>query len=243
MRDRMSDGCGVLVPIATGNSPEANTCRFGANPGVDPATNQMPAGRVIDQSSSSPVVTPDGGVIYGAYTRYGFDRGHMMRFDASGNFKGAFNFGWDSTPAVYPHDGTYSIIIKDNHYDAGNFCEPDKKTPVSKKVCVDAPKGPYYITQLDPNMNIEWQFQNHSTDATHPNGFEWCINAPAVDLAGNVYVNSEDGNLYVIQQGGRLIGSIFLNQALGAAYTPLSLGPDGKIYTENDGILFVVGQP
>jgi hypothetical protein len=107
---------------------------------------------------------------------------------------------------------------------------------------VDAPKGPYYITQLDPYMNILWQFKNTSTDATHSNGFEWCINAPAIDIAGNVYANSEDGNLYVIGQGARLFGKIFLNQALGAAYTPLSLGPDGRIYTENDGILFSVGQ-
>ena len=69
---------------------------------------------------------------------------------------------------------TYSVVIKDNHYDAGNYCEPDPKIPVSKKVCVDAPKGPYYITQLGPYMNIEWQFQNTSRDATHNNGFEWC---------------------------------------------------------------------
>jgi len=90
-------------------------------------------------------------------------------------------------------------------------------------------------------MNVEWQFRNTTTDATHSSGFEWCINAPAVDLLGNVYANSEDGNLYVIKQGGALLGQIFLNQALGAAYTPLSLGPDGKLYTENDGILFAVG--
>src|SRR5207245_1272719 len=80
----------------------------------------------IDQSSSSPVVTPDGGVLYGAYTRYNFARGHMFRFDKNGNFVAAF----------------------DN------------------------------------------------------NGFEWCINAPAVDQFGNVYVNSEDGRLYAIRQGG-----------------------------------------
>ena len=241
LRDRLNDGCGVLVPIATSNTPQANSCRFGANFGVDPATNQKPAGRVIDQSSSSPVVTPDGGVIYGAFNVYDFTRGHMFRFDANGNFKGAYHFGWDSTPAIYHHDGTYSIIIKDNHYDAGNYCEP-VGDPISDAVCVDAPKGPYYITQLDPDMNIEWQFKNTSTDATHNNGFEWCINAPAVDQIGNVYANSEDGNLYVIRQGGTSIANIFLNQAIGAAYTPLSLGPDGKIYTLNDGILFAVGK-
>ena len=242
MRDRLNDGCGVIVPIATTNMPQANSCRFGANFGVDPATNEKPAGRVIDQSSSSPVVTPDGGVIYGAYTRYNYARGHMFRFDASGNFQAAYDFGWDSTPAIFQHDGTYSIVIKDNHYDAGAFCEPNPSVPVSQQVFVDAPKGPYYITQVNTNMGVEWQFKNTSTDATHNNGFEWCINAPAIDAVGNVYVNSEDGNLYVLQQGGSLLGNIFLNQALGAAYTPLSLGPDGKIYTENDGILFAVGQ-
>jgi hypothetical protein len=242
LRDRLNDGCGVLVSVASNPSAQANTCRFGANFGVDPATNQKPAGRVIDQSSSSPVVTPDGGVIYGSYTRYDFARGHMFRFDSRGNFAAAYHFGWDSTPAIYQHNGTYSVVIKDNHYDAGNYCEPDPKIPVSKKVCVDAPKGPYYITQLNPDMNIEWQFKNTSTDATHNDGFEWCINAPAIDLLGNVYANSEDGNLYVIKQGGPLLGHIFLNQAIGAAYTPLSLGQDGRIYTENDGILFVVGQ-
>ncbi|HMF93129.1 MAG TPA: hypothetical protein VKE96_02495 [Vicinamibacterales bacterium] len=231
LRDRIHDGCGVLLPIGGPGG-----CRAGqpAN-GVDPATNDAPAGRVIDQSSSSPVVTPDGGVIYGAYSRYNFARGHMFRFAADGTFKAAYDFGWDSTPAVHPHDGTYSIVIKDNHYDAGSYCD-------NEAVCPTAPKGPYFMTQLDSNMHVEWQFKNTSTDATHTNGFEWCINAPAVDGVGNVYANSEDGNLYVIRPGGALGGRIFLNQAIGAAYTPLSLGPNGSIYTENDGILFAVGQ-
>ena len=57
LRDRLNDGCGGLVPIATSPAPQANTCRYGANVGVEPDTNLQPAGRVIDQSSSSPVVT------------------------------------------------------------------------------------------------------------------------------------------------------------------------------------------
>jgi hypothetical protein len=32
-----------------------------------------------------------------------------------------------------------------------------------------------------------------------------------------------------------------LKLALDAAYTPLSIGSDGKIYTQNDGHLFVIG--
>jgi hypothetical protein len=69
---------------------------------------------------------------------------------------------------------------------------------------------------------------------------------PAVDSVGNVYANSEDGNLYVISQGQTGIfttpaSHLFLNLAIGAAYTPLSIGPDGRLYTQNDGHLFVVG--
>jgi len=121
-------------------------------------------------------------------------------------------------------------------------------------LCPPAPQGPYYITQLSPSMTPEWKFRNTNTQScsrnpdgtltcstTHPNGFEWCINAPAVDRNGVVYANSEDGNLYSINPNGTEKQRIFLNLAIGAAYTPLSLSADGLIYTENDGHLFVVG--
>ena len=62
-----------------------------------------------------------------------------------------------------------------------------------------------------------------------------------VDKQGVVYANSEDGNLYAIRQGGTLKQNIFLDLALGAAYTPLAIGADGKIYTENKGTLLVIG--
>lgn len=83
----------------------------------------------------------------------------------------------------------------------------------------------------------------------HPNGFEWCINAPAIDVSGTVYVQSEDGNACSIPQGHTGIFDmsspdvhrLFLQLALGAAYTPLSIGEDGKLYTQNGGHLFVIG--
>jgi outer membrane protein assembly factor BamB len=76
----------------------------------------------------------------------------------------------------------------------------------------------------------------------HPNSFEWCVNAFVIDSNGVVYVNSEDGNLFAIFQGGTLKQKIFQQLALGAAYTPTSLGSDGKIYSQNAGRLFVVGK-
>ncbi len=262
MRDRLNDGCnndqgnfpGALLP-ANGTP---GGCRPGSTPGVDPAQNTKPGARVLDDASSSITIAPDGSILYGAYTRYDFARGHLMKFDSNGQFQGAYSFGWDSTPAIYQHGSSYSIIIKDNEYGGGpnfgSYCNTDS-------ICPPRNNGPFFITQLDPQLNIEWKFQNTNTMSCTRNpdgsvtcvphisgnpwqniGFEWCINAPVVDKQGVVYANSEDGNLYAIKQGGTLKQNIFLDQALGAAYTPLAIGPDGKIYTENKGTLFVVGQ-
>ena len=79
--------------------------------------------------------------------------------------------------------------------------------------------------------------------SNQPNGFEWCINQPGVDGNGVAYANSEDGFLYAIAPGGTLAGRIFLNLAIGAAYTPLAISENGLIYAQNNGHLFVVGNP
>ena len=254
MQHLLADGCGVIVPIApTSNPTQANSCRNGSNVGVDPTTNAMGSASIIDEGSSSPTVLPDGSILFGAITNYNGARGHMFKFDAQGAFQGAFDFGWDTTPAVWQHGGTYSIVIKDNHYATGLYCN------ALNPVCQTLPDGPYYITQLNPSLQVEWQFKSTNTQSCHknsdgslscvndhPGGFEWCINMPAVDSAGNVFANSEDGNLYVIAQGSTGVfttpaSHLFLNLAIGAAYTPLSIGADGKLYTQNDGHLFVVG--
>lgn len=242
LQNRLDDGCGVLLPIAPpGVTTMANSCSNGATPGVDPTTNAKGSGTILDQSSSSPTVLPDGSVIFGALDNYNFARGHLFHFDAQGNFLNAFGFGWDSTPGVYSHGGTFSVVLKDNYYGASAYCS------FSNPVCAGSPEGPYYVTQLAADLTtVEWQFQNTTVDASHVNGFEWCINMPAIDANGNVYVNSEDGNLYELPQGHAGVfttpaGQLFLNQALGAAYTPLSIGADGRLYTQNNGHLFVAG--
>jgi hypothetical protein len=238
LRGLVHDGCGVhRVDSPEGDVPCSAT--FSAV-GVDPNTNLPPALQVRDESSSSPVALPDGGVLYGALDDYNFHRGHLVKLGRSGQLAGTYTFGWDSTPAIYQHDGTYSIVIKDNHYDT---------------------EGPFYLIQLSKDLAIEWKFQNTTTQAcvrqpdgtlqcsdttpdgeTHANGFEWCVNAPAVDARGIVYANAEDGYVYQIGQGGVLKTQTFLNQALGAAYTPVALDPAGRVYALNNGELTVFGQ-
>jgi len=287
----LNDGCGHLVPTATVPFPAnppwdlatfKGKCRFGAHDGVDPATNRPGSGRINDAGSSSPVVLPDGNVYFGAWGRYNVSRGHAYKLRGSdGTILATYDFGWDDTQAVFQHDGTYSIVMKDNHYDeeegfycntlidpaTGNFIPTVSQggDPTIKQnvICdyTNIPAGPFYITQVNPNLVPEWKFKSTETlnchrnaggtvscvdDGRHPHGFEWCINAPAVDGAGNVYVESEDGNVYVLDQGHTGVfttpmAKMFTNLAVGAAYTPYSIDMQGRTYAQNNGHLFVLG--
>jgi hypothetical protein len=261
MRHVLNDGCGVIVPINDASNSNVNYCRFGTTVGVDPDTNAMGSSAIPDQGSSSPTVLPDGSVVFGVVSNYNTGRGHLLHFDAQGIYLNEFDFGWDSTPAVYSHqDGTFSLVIKDNHYPVPFYCDGNPG-------CQNVPPV-YYISQVNPSkadplfpqkMLTEWSFRSTNTQSCernadgsisctsdHPNGFEWCINMPAVDMNGTVYVTSEDGNIYAIPQGNSGVfttarGNLFLNLAVGAAYTPLAIGPDGIFYAQNNGHLFVVG--
>lgn len=257
LANRFDDGCGVAVSAGGWLPPNGQPggCNAGAPLGVDPSTNQPGSGYVNDSSSASPTVAPDGSVLYGAYSRYNYAQGHMMHFDASGNYLQAYGFGWDITPGIYVSGSNWSAVIKENHYNyVGSYCNDAAYCPVDRDATNPASPEAYYITQLSPAMTAQWQFQNTNTEScsrnadgsltctsTNPNGFEWCVNAPAIDSNGVVYANSEDGNLYAIGQGGGMLAKIFQQLALGAAYTPASIGGDGRIYTQNDGHLFVVG--
>ena len=107
------------------------------------------------------------------------------------------------------------------------------------------------------DWKLEWQFRSTSTqvcsrqpdgtvtcadDGTHPDGFEWCINAPAVDRDGTVYATSEDGNFYAIDEAGTERSRVFLNRTVGAAYTPLAIDPRGRMYAMSNGVLSVLGR-
>jgi len=249
LRNRLATGCNVLIP--PNGTPGG--CRAGATTGVDPADNQIGSGQVSDSGTSSPVVLPDGRVLYGALTSYNYRQGHLMLFNADGTFVTSYQFGWDITPAISRHGATYSIIIKENRYSAGSYCGVAAFCPGNRTLATPNDPEQYFITSLDPNLNVEWKYRNTQTQSCqrlpdgslecsddHPNGFEWCVNAVAIDARGVVYANAEDGHLYALNPNGTLRERIFMRLALGAAYTPLSIGPDGRIYSQNDGHLFVI---
>ncbi|MDQ1636857.1 MAG: hypothetical protein QOF62_196 [Pyrinomonadaceae bacterium] len=251
MHGVLNDGCNVQIP--PNGTPGG--CRAGATTGVAPDTNSLPSGRILDDASSSPVVAPDGSVLYGSYTRYNYAQGHMLHYSSTGAFLNSFIFGWDVTPAIYSHGATYSVVTKDNHYGGvGSYCNDDTVCPPDRTASNPGYPEEYFITQLSPALTVEWRYKNTNTLSCtrqpngsvtcvddHPFSFEWCVNAPAIDSAGVVYANSEDGNLFAINQGGTLKKKIFQQLAIGAAYTPASIGGDGKLYSQNDGHLYVVG--
>jgi len=188
-----------------------------------------------------------------------------MRWSSTGQYLdtaapwGGFEFGWDTTPAIFSYSvsgvSTFAVITKENHYgDVGSYCNDAKICPPDRTATDPAYPEQYFMSSLTPDLQINWRWQNTNTlsctrnpdgslscVSDHPFGFEWCVNAPAIDGIGNTFANSEDGNMYVIDKNGHLVTNIFTNLAIGAAYTPLSIGPDGKIYTQNDGKLFITG--
>jgi hypothetical protein len=262
MRNRFHDGCGT--PFLPPNGTPGG-CRAGTPFGVSPPDGLPGSGRVLDDSTSAPVVAPDGSVYYGAYTRYNYAQGHMMRWSSAGQYLdtaapwGGFQFGWDVTPAIFSYtvngSATFAVITKENHYgEAGSYCNDNTICPPDRNANHPSYPEQYFMTSLTPDLQITWRFQNtnplscqrnadgsQSCVSDHPFFFEWCVNAPAIDGNGTIFSNSEDGNLYVLDRNGQLLNTVFTNLAIGAAYTPLSIGPDGKIYTQNDGRLFVTG--
>ena len=150
----LHDGCGgaALPPNGTPGG-----CRAGANQGVDPTTNELPAARVFDLSSSTPVVAPDGSILYGAYTNYNYARGHLVKFSPDGTFAGSYDFGWDTTPAIYPHDGTYSVIIKDNHYEAGSLLRRPELLPHRRRWPLQ-----HHPAQRGSQTRVDFQKHQHA---------------------------------------------------------------------------------
>src|SRR5439155_20074995 len=91
---------------------------------------------------AAPVILPDGSVVYGSRTLYNGFRGHLMKFSRTGLYQGNYDFGWDITPGIYRHDGTYSMITKDNLY---------------------VTNGPLNVTSLDANLHKQQAFTNTET--------------------------------------------------------------------------------
>ncbi len=217
---------------------------------------------VTNQSTSSPMVGPDGAVFFGVFGNpFNGSRGFLLHFSADlGHEYVPGAFGWDDTPSVIPTSmvpsyhgaSSYLILSKYNNYVAAET-GPEGGDGVNKIAVLDP-----YASQLDPNNdgspNLQVMAQVLTVVSPTPdtefnnNGYpnatrEWCTNGTAVDPATDgVFINNEDGNAYRWNLGtNSLTQAVQLTNGIGEPYTPTAIGPDGTIYALNGGTLFALG--
>ncbi|MBX3028270.1 dockerin type I repeat-containing protein [bacterium] len=221
----------------------------------DPRNGGANNASVLDESSASPMVGPDGDVYYGVMGNPFNVRGWLLHFSANlAQTKTPGGFGWDTTPSVVPAaavpsyagGSAYLLFTKYN-----NYAGLDGGDGVNRMVVLDP-----NATMVEPHASsggllvmkeilaIAGPTPDPEHLAQYPNAVrEWCINSAAVDPATrSVMANSEDGKLYRWDLATNTLSpGIALSPGIGEAYTPTVIGPDGTVYAINWAILNAVG--
>jgi len=225
----------------------------------DPRSNNANNAQILDDSTASPMVGPDGDVYFGIMGNpFNGSRGFMLHFSSDLTVEHpAGGFGWDNTAAIVPasmapsYTGTssYLLFTKYNNYaDGGN----------------DTGNGINRIALLDPNatevdahasssgmliMREVLTVIGPTADASlrsssFPDAVrEWCINTAAVNPATNsVFTPSEDGRTYRWNLAtNSLTEWVTLGPGVGEPYVPTVIGPDGTVFTLNGGTMWALG--
>jgi uncharacterized repeat protein (TIGR01451 family) len=247
-------------PVGQGSSPgylvSVNSTTLGSLAHVrliDPSSGND--AEVLDDSSASPTVGPDGDVYYGVFESQcciNDDRGWMLHFDATlAHTKTPGAFGWDTTASVVPaalvpsYTGTSSYLIFTKY---NNYLNIGPGGNGHNKIAVLDPNG----TETDPITGATVMQEVITILGPTPsppgntNGSvrEWCINSGAIDpFSASAIANSEDGTVYRWSfASNSLLQEVTLTTGVSEAYTPTAIGADGTAYALSDGILFAVGQ-
>jgi hypothetical protein len=216
---------------------------------IDPNLN-IPA-RISDDSTSTPVIGPDGRVFYGvleAQFPTHNARGWLLQFDALLNPAGVpGSFGWDVSPSVIPalmvpsYSGTstYLLAQKYNNYTGvGTGDGLNRMAVLDPKESQPDPVVPAVQVMREVLTILSPTLDGASTTARR----EWCINTMAADpQRKSILANNEDGVLYrwdlttnTLSQG------LKLNNGLGQAYTPTLVAADGAVIAISNATLYSI---
>jgi hypothetical protein len=217
---------------------------------LDPQTHQ-PA-TVIDETSATPTVGPDGDVFYGVLENpfAGHDdRGWLLHFDSHlSRVRTPGSFGWDQTVSVVPASSvpsytgssSYLLVSKYNNYLIGPNGDGRNRLALldPHAAQVDRYSSVRVLREVRTVLS-----PRHPPDTPTGNRYEWCINSVAVDpTTGSAIANNEDGHLYRWDlDTGQLTDQIRLNGPRGQAYTSTVVGPDGTAYAIQNAVLYAVG--
>ncbi len=218
---------------------------------------------LIEASSASPMVAPDGKVFMGAFrANYGESHGWMFELDgnlspndSSGHPFPVGAFGWDDTASIVPasivpsYTGSSPYLILSKYNDYADFNNSDPNAIGDNKVALldpttanstDRQTGIAVMTVVEAVLGVTPDYDWGSP----PIGVrEWCINSAAVDVnKHSAIINSEDGHVYRWDfYTNTLTEHHLLEPATGEAYTSTAIGPDGTIYAINNSVLFALG--
>ena len=206
-------------------------------------------GFVMDDSTASPTVGPDGDVFFGILENpfpNNDDRGWMLHFNSTLTVeKTPGAFGWDDTASVVPakmvpsYTGTSAYLLFSKY---NNYIGIGPQGNGQNRIAILDPGS----SMTDPitGATIMREVMTILGPTVQGSGrTEWCINSAAVDPATkSIIANNEDGVLYKWNLVTNTLSQIQLTAGVGEAYTPTVIGVDGTVYAINDAILFAVGQ-
>jgi hypothetical protein len=227
-RERIKNGCGVLIPINGPDNSRAFHCRFGSRIGISPEFNEFFSGRTISLSEAAPVIAPDGSVYFSTYETWaGHDKDHgsVHHFSATGEFLSVKEYGFEQSPAIVPNftGGGYTL--------AQDYSAPGEFGLAAATARLTAAQTLLAVTRVPP-------IGEESND--------WLNGQPAVDTKGNVYGLNASGDLYKIDRNGMVLDSLHLDRSLVALNSEPSWGSDGLgrpvLYVSYGGKVFVIGQ-
>lgn len=246
--EKSSNNTGYLVALDAATLATKAKIRL-----IDPASG-APA-RVVDDSTASPMVGPDGEVYFGVLeSQYGAHnaRGWLLHFPADlSKTLIPGSFGWDDTPSVVPtsmvpgYKGSSSYLITTKYNNYGRAGSGDSKNKVAVLDPHASQADSIAQTASVQVMTEVLTILGPTPDPSFPGGVtEWCVNVAAVDpFTKSILVNSEDGFLYRWDlTTNTLSQKIRLTSGLGESYTPTAIGADGKVYAINNAVLFAVGK-
>jgi hypothetical protein len=225
----------------------------------DPRSNNANNADIIDDSTASPMVGPDGDVYFGVLGNpFNGSRGFMLHFSSDLTVeKPPGGFGWDNTAGIVPAsmvpsytgNSSYLLFSKYNNYanaggDSGDGVNRIALLdPNATQVDAHASSNGMLImrevlTVIGPTADVE------NRGPTLPLAVrEWCINTPAVNPATNsIFTPSEDGRTYRWNLVTNSLSEwVQLGPGVGEPYVPTVIGPDGTVFTLNGGTMWALG--
>lgn len=192
-RGHLLNGCGVLAFDGDDSFCSIITDGFTKHVGFDPEYNRPVMLQGDEIMDNAPWIAPNGDVGVGGYNGGfsfggGFDsRGSSLVFSSTGSIKAInMEFGWEVTPTVWPHDGTFSYVQDRNLY--SNFT--------------------LGVARYSPSMKLENAGAVPLIETA--NAIDFLDVNTLVDRDGRRYGVNGDGRVYAFDADGNLVDSVVL---------------------------------